>query len=450
MKSKTQLITILSSFIIGFNLHSDTILPNIYLDQIHVGNLTKQQAIKLLNKRYENIDPLQIVFEFEGKKIAVINTKNLDYKLPIQNLVDQAFLVGRGHGISAFYQQLALRLGWESYNFEINPQYNKAHLQQLLSGFALSYKKEPTNARFEFANNKVNAFEVEQDGYEPDITNVLTQIETLLKQQRFEPKTKVNIKIPKKILKAEIKLKDINNWGIKELVGSGSSLFAGSGPERIHNIVNGAGKINGIIIKPGQVFSFNKFLNDISSRNGFIPAFVIKNGKTVLDDGGGICQVSTTLFRAALNAGVPIIERTAHAYRVGYYEQDAKPGLDATIYLPEVDFRFKNDYASALLIQSEVDLEEMKLVFNFYGTKDGRQVQLSDISMWNISSPPEPEYIDDFTLPAGVVKQVDFAAWGASTKFTYRVIYKDGSINEQEFVSNFRPWKAVYLVGKKT
>lgn len=449
-----SLFVILSFFIlknITLNIYqnSNIILPNIYLDQIAVGKLTKEQALRLIKKKYQNQQNLQIHLVFQDNIIAKLNAAKLGYQLPIKNGVDQAFLVGRGQGLSALYQQLSLHLGWESYNFPLNPIYNQGYLQEILDELSESYRQPAINARFDFSEDKVRVFQMEQSGYELQMESILPQITEILNKQRFHPQKTVKITIAKKILEPEVKLTNIGRWGIKELVGSGSSLFAGSSPERVHNIVTGANKINGLIIKPGQTFSFNEFLGEISGRTGYTAALVIKNGQTVLDDGGGICQVSTTMFRAALNSGLPILERTAHAYRVGYYEQDSKPGIDATIYLPSVDFKFKNDYSSALLIQSEIDLEKMQLTLKLYGTKDNRQVILSEVLMWNISAPPEPEYINDPNLPEGVQKQIDFAAWGTSTKFTYKVTYPDGHLNQQEFVSNFRPWKAVYLVGKK-
>jgi vancomycin resistance protein YoaR len=438
---------------IGYNkskISPNIILPNIYLDQVYVGNLTKKQAGKTLAKKYPKIDQFNISLWFEKKEVAVIPAKKLKYQLPVDRAIDQAYLVGRGQGLSALYQRIALNLGWERYNFELDPVYDHEYLQNILEELALGYKKEPVDARFDFQDNKVLAFKKEENGYEMEITDTQLQIEKAISQQRDKPVKKVRINIPKKVLTAKVRLAEINNLGINELVGQGSSYFAGSAPERVHNISTGANKINGLIIKPEQIFSFDEFLGEISSRTGFASAYVIKNGKTVLDDGGGICQVSTTMFRAALNAGLPIIERTAHAYRVGYYEQDSKPGFDATIYLPSVDLKFKNDYPSSLLIQTEVDTEQMRLTISLYGTKDARQIELSEINMWNIAAPPEPEYVDDFALPAGVVKQIDFEAWGTSAKFSYKVTYPNGEVNEQEFVSNFRPWRAIYLVGKKT
>jgi len=434
----------------NFLSHSQIILPNIYIDGHSVGKLTKSEAEKLLKKNYLKETVFKMEFNFESKKIATLPASKLKYELPFKMAVEQAYSLGRGPGVAGLYQQLALTLNREKYYFDLNPSYDQKVLSKLLEELNEAYRLEPINARFDFQDNKVQAFQVDKNGFELDTATALTRAMVALKQERFAPQKRIVINIPRRTVNAKIRLKEINNLGISELVAQGSSRFAGSISERVHNIMTGAYRLNGQIIQPGEVFSFNEFLGEISGRTGFAPAYVIKNGKTVLDDGGGICQVSTTMFRAALNAGLPIIERTAHAYRVGYYEQDAKPGLDATIYQPSVDLKFKNDYATPLLIQAVVDEANMSMSFLLYGKKDSRLVELSEITLWNIAPAPPPEYVDDFSLPEGVTKQVDFAASGASSKFTYQVTYPNGEVKEQEFVSNYRPWKAIYLVGKKT
>lgn len=203
-----------------------------------------------------------------------------------------------------------------------------------------------------------------------------------------------------------------------------------------------------MLIPQGAEFSFNDTIGDISAQSGYKPAYVIKAGKTVLGDGGGVCQVSTTFFRAALNTGLPITERHAHAYRVGYYENDSKPGLDATIYTPDVDLKIKNDTPGAILIQTEVDEENNLLYFKFYGKKDSRKVELSPVTITNIQPALPPVYQDDQTLKKGIVKQVDFPASGATASFTYKVTKGTEIIEDETFVSNYRPWQAVYLVGQ--
>jgi vancomycin resistance protein YoaR len=238
--------------------------------------------------------------------------------------------------------------------------------------------------------------------------------------------------------------------GIKELIGMGTSTYQGSIESRIFNVNLGASRVNGTLVAPGEVFSFAKTVGDVSSLTGYKQAYIISGGKTILGDGGGICQVSTTLFRAALNAGLPIVERHPHAYRVSYYEQDSSPGIDATVYVPTVDLKFKNDTGNHILIQSILDPNELRLTFMIYGTSDGRTSEVSTPVVSNVRPAPEAKYEDDPNLPAGQIKQVDFAAAGATAYFT-RTVMRDGKVlHSDEFRSNYRPWQAVFLRGTKT
>ncbi len=239
-----------------------------------------------------------------------------------------------------------------------------------------------------------------------------------------------------------------NQYGIRELVSRGVSDFSGSIPGRIYNIKLAASRINGSLIAPGEEFSFNSNLGDISSATGYQSAYVIENGRTVLGDGGGVCQVSTTAFRAALNAGLEITARSAHAYRVGYYEKlGFKPGLDAAIYQPSLDLKFKNNTPKYILISAYTN--GTRLTFDFYGTSDNREVKISEPIVSNTRPAPEPRYQDDPSLNRGVTKQVDFAATGATSKFTQTVTLNNQVIINKTFTSVYRPWQAVYLVGTK-
>ena len=257
------------------------------------------------------------------------------------------------------------------------------------------------------------------------------------------------INLPVNELAPKIKTEDSNNFGIKELIADGKSRFLGSIPGRVHNIELAASKINGRLIPPGEIFSFNDALGDVSAATGFQPAYIIKGGRTVLGDGGGVCQVSTTLFRAALNSGLPIVERHAHSYRVSYYEQESPAGLDATVFAPSYDLKFKNDTLNYILIQAKTDLNNYSLAFELYSTKDGRQVEITKPVMYSQSSPPPDLYQDDPTLPKGVVKQVDWKAWGAKVNFDYKVTKEGQILTQKSFFSNFQPWQAVFLRGTK-
>ena len=162
-----------------------------------------------------------------------------------------------------------------------------------------------------------------------------------------------------------------------------------------------------------------------------------------------MCQVSTTVFRAALNAGLPIIERNAHSYRVSYYEQDSAPGIDATIYSPSVDLRFKNDTPGYILVASEYSKEKTSLIYRIYGKSDGRTVKITEPVVTSRTAPPAPMYEDDPSLPKGKTVQVEHAVYGASVSFE-RTVERDGKVVSQDkFRSNYRAWGAVYKVGTK-
>lgn len=301
--------------------------------------------------------------------------------------------------------------------------------------------KEPL---FSFDGTKVTEFQPPQTGRTLNIekaSNLLTS--NLLNPDKITGSNQNVIYLP--VEKVEPQNRLSNELGIKELVGSGSSNFAGSIPNRIYNVGLAASRINGILIPPDQEFSFVNTVGDITAATGYKQAYVIKSGRTVLDDGGGVCQVSTTLFRAVLNSGLPITKRTAHAYRVGYYEQGYPPGLDATIFYPSVDFKFKNDTGHHILIQTEV--VGTSLTVNLYGTSDGR---IADVSkpIITATSPAPPELRqDDPTLPRGTVKQVDFAAAGATVVFNRKVTRGAETLTNESFKSVYRPWQAVFLVG---
>lgn len=162
---------------------------------------------------------------------------------------------------------------------------------------------------------------------------------------------------------------DIEALDLTALLATGTTDFSGSPANRMHNIKVGTARYHGLLIPPGAVFSFNQFLGPVTAQTGYKPELVIKHNKTVPEYGGGLCQVSTTMFRAAAEAGLAITERRNHAYAVRYY---GTPGFDATIYPPNTDFKFTNDTPGYLLLQTKI--AGTKLSIEFWGKSDGRQV----------------------------------------------------------------------------
>ena len=304
--------------------------------------------------------------------------------------------------------------------------------------------RAPQNAVFMFEDGGVVEFQADLKGVKLDKEAFVSLIETALWEQNRE------IVLPVKLIEPEIKASEINDLGIEELLGRGESKFGHSIPSRVFNVSLASKRINYALIPPGEEFSFNKEVGEISAMTGYQSAYVIKDGRTVLGDGGGTCQVSTTVFRAAMKAGLPIVQRKAHSYRVNYYEQDSGPGIDATVYAPTADLIFLNDTPGYILVQTTVDTKSLTMHIDIFGTSDGRTSSISEPKVWGQSPPPEALYEDDPTLPAGVVKQIDWAAWGAKTSFEYVVEREGEIIYEKTFYSNFKPWQAVYLRGTRT
>lgn len=331
----------------------------------------------------------------------------------------------------------------------LSPQggYNDEKITLNTESIKKTIERDPQNAVFQFTSGKVQEFTPGKNGIKIKEKEFKDKITSSVEYLIITDANQISFEPPITITEPKIKTSEVNNLGIKELIGVGTSRFAGSIASRIHNVALAASKLNGILIEPGQTFSFNDALGDISIYTGYQQAYIIKDGKTVMGDGGGVCQVSTTLFRGALNAGLPIVERNAHAYRVHYYEEDLGPGYDATVYSPTLDLKFKNDTGNHILIQTRTDLRNLTLTFELYGTSDGRKSSISKAVISDVTPPPPALYTDDPTLPKGVVKQVDFAAWGSKVYFNYSVERNGETINKQTFYSNFQPWQAKFLRG---
>jgi vancomycin resistance protein YoaR len=327
-------------------------------------------------------------------------------------------------------------------------QYNTKLINGLLERLAVKIERKPQNAKFQFdePNHRVTEFLPAIEGVALDIPTSKTMIAKSISKLELGEVAETTVLTLTTTL-PEIRLDTVNDLGISELIGSGFSTYKGSIAGRVHNVALAAERINGTLIRPGESFSFNQAVGEVSGVTGYQKAYIIINGRTELDDGGGVCQVSTTVFRAALNAGLPITERRAHAYRVGYYEQNAKAGLDATVYSPTTDLKFTNDSPHHILVQTMVDAPNRALTINFYGTKDGRSSEITNHEVWAIVPPPPDIYQDDPSLPSGTIKQVEHKVAGAKAKFDYTVRRDGEVIYEKTFYSVFKPWAAIFLRG---
>jgi vancomycin resistance protein YoaR len=393
-------------------------------------------------------DPVEVVFVRESpklKKEAVeplaggvgetleraplrISAKNLSWTISKGLLADWLDAVSDGNG--------GARIGLDA-----------GKVAKFLESRAESLRREPKDAVFEETGGRVTKFEPSEDGEEVDPEGSVLAIEQALAGTGEVPGA---VELPFRAVPPKTDTASSNRYGIKDIIGIGESNFKGSPTNRRKNIATGAGHLDGTLVAPNEEFSLLKALGEINGERGYLKELVIKKDKTVPEYGGGLCQIGTTTFRGALDAGLPITARQNHSYRVIYYERDGAgsymgPGKDATIYDPWPDFKFLNDTGSPILIKTAIKGD--RLTFTFWGVRDGRKAEQTEARVWNVVPPPEKKVVETTDLKPGETKCVESPHSGADASFNYIVTYADGEVKEQTFTSHYRPWGEICLLG---
>ncbi|MBI2426700.1 MAG: VanW family protein [Candidatus Kerfeldbacteria bacterium] len=403
---------------------------------------------KTLVSRVENqiwdlsFDPLPIALETDVPAITeqdaqplLPSARGIAARAPLTlTFEDKKWEVGEAE-VSTW---LALRTGDKGITLDLRQD----HVDQTLDRLRPEVDVEAKNGKFSISDGKVSEFQQASVGRTVDSDETFAALRTLLLET-----TDTTASLVVTTLKPEV-AGEINpaEFGIVELLGTGHTNFRGSPPNRIHNITNGATILNGLLVKPGDEFSLVTSLLPFDTDHGWKEELVIKGNRTIPEVGGGGCQLGTTFFRAALNSAMPITARRNHSYIVSYYyDEEGKPGKDATIYDPQPDFRFKNDTGKYVLIQTRI--EGFDFYVDFWGTEDGRsQVQTSTV-VTNWTNPEPPKTIKTTDIPPGERKQLEKAHKGASTSFDYIITYPEGTQDTTTFASKYKAWQEVWLEG---
>ncbi|NOH04397.1 MAG: hypothetical protein HND47_21685 [Chloroflexi bacterium] len=334
---------------------------------------------------------------------------------------------------------------------EMRVRLDAAALRQTLSDLKVLVGRNPRNARFIFndSTGQIEPISASTIGRVMDVEASIAAInEALLRGEH-----NVNLVVAEQAPAVQDTATGAE-LGIVQLVAEQTTYFYGSSQARIQNIETAAAQYHGLLVAPGETFSMGSVLGDVSLENGYAEALIIYGGRTIKGVGGGVCQVSTTLFRTVFMAGFPVVERYSHAYRVSYYEMDASgsidtkyAGLDATVYFPLVDFKFKNDTPYWLLMETYVNSSARTITWKIYSTSDGRSVTWETTGPMNTVPPPEPVFEENPELEANQIKQVDYAAEGADVTVT-RTVWKGGLVYfTDQFQTHYEPWAAVCQYG---
>lgn len=229
-----------------------------------------------------------------------------------------------------------------------------------------------------------------------------------------------------------------------ERIASATTSYKGAGWSKRTNIARGAAMIDGAIVAPGSEFSFLQNSNFIDT--DFVEGYGISGGELISVVAGGICQVSTTVFRAASNGGFEITKRVPHSYIVATYEDIL--GFDATVMSPTTDFRFRNDTQGPLLLVVRNVPEQQRLTIEFWGIADGRTVQYEGPYITNVTQPYSPIWQYDATLADGQTRQLVYGRGGMSVSYKRTVLNADGSVlRSDDYRTTYAPWYDFVLYG---
>lgn len=417
----------------------------------------------------DNVKPEQEGFLPDADKVLTILNKEIPSKISIETIADKPTLtketIEEYKDNIAFLSENPIKIKYNDKEFTLNLFDNiskvkfaageesfQANFDQDFLTEYIHYtiqpevKEEPTPLVLTYSEDKekVEFGDDFQQGLDVDKDAMLADLNKSLSDS-FLNKTQQVVQVPTKPIEAPLEVSpELQQRGIKELIGTGYTTFRGSTRNRIHNINVGVDNYNGMIIPKGQEFSFNENLGPVDGAAGYRPELVIKSFGTIPEYGGGLCQVSSTMYRAALFSGLDITERSNHSYAVNYYAQVLGHGLDATIYPGVKDLKFKNNTDGDIVVHAFTNGTEA--TFNFYGTKLVDKVELVDYQNSNYRRPGPQTVKVDASLPAGTVKTLDNPVTGFNSYWKRVIHFKDGEVKEEDIFSNYRAVNSKLLV----
>lgn len=430
---------LLSCLIIGVAMHIsykkiinvvevDTVYKNIFVNNIDIGGMNKNDALEKIEKVLQDPINKKIIKFTDGNGGEYqFSFKDFNASYNIKDAMQKAYDYGREGSLLKRYEQISklkdspLKIT-AAYNF--NNDFVKSKLSELESKVYI----KPINASVYRADNKF----IVTSGKDGRKLNLDTTLPFLIKL--LNEKKEGTVELIFDVIQPMYNESDFDN--VKNILGSYTTVFTGTNSQRNINIINAAQKINNSVVYPSEIFSVNSALKPFTFKNGYRNAPVIVEGKIVDDLGGGICQVSTALYNAVLYSELKVTERQNHSLKVGYVDY----GYDATLAGNYIDLKFKNTTRTPVLIESIVNSN--RLIINIYGAEmrpASHKIKFENVLVKIIPAPPETiVYTDE--LPNGEKKIVSSSRKGYQYKL-YKIVYENG-VQKDKILVNTSYYKA--------
>ena len=416
-------------------VEKDFIYDGIFINDISVGGMSKEEAFETLSENFQKpFEEIFITYSYDGNADDH-PVSDFDAGYNISAVVDEAFNYAREGNIEERYALITQLLS-ENKKIDLELLYNSDKLNSIVSDIAEKYNVpvvQPTVSR----QDGYFSFTAGKNGQKIDFDKVINETTALLRNAQSGT-------IAVAINEVEPSFTQSDLEKATSVIGTYKTTFTTGDANRNQNIKNAASFINNVVVMPGEIFSTNHHFNPCTEANGYAPAWGYESGKLVKTIGGGMCQVSSTLYSALLYAELEIVERRNHSMPVGY----VPGGMDATLSGDYIDLKFKNSTNYPIVVESIYTNGSIAVNIYGYESRDsGRTVDF--VSKQTGSSEPEAEeVIDDPELPLGE-KKYDQSAKNGSTWELYKQVYENGALVKEEFVnkSTYRAMRAVVRVG---
>lgn len=406
--------------------YNNLIYPSVYIENINLSSKSKTEAKNIMNKKFSNpIEKKNINIIDDGESYSLLYSK-LKPKYDIDKAIDEAFDYGKNLKILDKYNIIKKK---ETKKYKLSLSYDKKYLREFLNSVEKKINRNYENAKINVSNGNINITD-DKKGKKLDKDKLNIMLESKIKSKSFSD---INIKAPVNESEAKItknKLSVIN----KNVSNYTTNYGSISSSERMNNIKIATDSINGTLLMPNDIFSFNKIVGPRTLKKGYKKAPVIVGTKAQPGLGGGICQVSSTLYNCILEANLKPIEREHHSIPSHYVEL----GRDATVNYGSIDLKFKNTLKYPIYIEGKTSNGNVN--FNIYSNKSLNNISYKISSKVYDTITPKEKYIYDSSIPKGKIEITNNSSMGYKVK-TYRNIIKNGKIIKKELVSDdfYRP-----------
>ena len=407
------------------------ILEGVSCEGISIGGMTKEEAKAVIESEMKEIHKEKVTLYVDDEKTSA-KIESLGAAADADKTVEEAYDLGRTGSIFEKYSNVKKK----KHDLYVYRQYDKAKFEKQIKKATKKIIAEPKNASVKRENGKFIVVK-EKTGY----TLKMDETFANFKKAVEAGKSKVKLDVVKK--KAKYTSKDMAD--IKDVLGTYTTEYGGSPYGRKVNVANGASKINGSMVYPGETMSVYKTVSPFTKENGYALAGSYENGQTVQTYGGGICQVSTTLYNAVIRAELKIVERFPHSMTVHYVPRSA----DAAIAGTHKDMKFKNTFDTPIYIEGKAN--GSTITFTVYGKKKDPKRTVEFLSETTQVKESSESTISDATLPAGVKVVQSYGHTGYSARLWKIVKINGKQVSKKLFnTSTYMSTPTVYRVGTKT